>query len=277
MINMYAYTYPGAMREVPGYVITKVGDTHRNPTVRINEQGGASEWEGKIVVGTWPNLQNIYRDYAVHEVLRQRGLWHKEDGAGNEWFKIPGTTTDEAFAYIDAVITELEGRKARKTLKLRKAQQRALDKAVEIIRSGKATASIIANLAPRFGKTLWALALFNEISKEYGNKVMLLPAYWLSVHTSFAEELDGFADFVDIAEINVDADGAEKEAMAAIAAGKRILVPISLHGDMEAWCSKHEWISRIANDDIFMFADEGDFGTHTDNQVAKLAFLFNNQ
>jgi hypothetical protein len=47
-----------------------------------------------------------------------------------------------------------------------------------------------------------------------------------------------------------------------------------LHGDLEQWQKKHDWIADINNNEIFMFADEGDFGTHTENQVAKLDFLF---
>lgn len=275
MINMYAYTYPAAKREFlqEGYILVKVGDSHRAAEVRMSEQGGAAEWEGKITIGTWPNLQQIYRDYAVHDVLKRRGLWHK-DGAGTEWFKIPAANDREAFDYLDQVITSLEGRKARKALTLRQAQRRALDRAMELIRAGAADVSIIANLAPRFGKTLWALALFNEISKEYGNRVMLLPAYWLSVHTSFEDEIDEFVDFADIVQIDTSSETASDEAAAALADGRRILVPISLHGDLEAWCAKHQWVSQLSNDDIFMFADEGDFGTHAENQVEKLDFLF---
>ena len=275
MINMYAYTYPSAKREflLDGYILVKVGDSPRAAEVRMAEHGGAAEWESKITIGQWPNLKQIYRDYAVHDVLKRRGLWHK-DGAGTEWFKIPAANEAEAFAYLDQVITSLEGRKARQTLKLRRAQQRALDRAMEFIRAGETDVSIIANLAPRFGKTLWALALFNEISSEYGNRVMLLPAYWLSVHTSFVDELDEFADFVDIALVDPNSASAELDAQEALADGRRILVPISLHGDLASWCAKHQWVSQLSNNDIFMFADEGDFGTHAENQVEKLDFLF---
>ena len=275
MINMYAYTYPSAKREFlsDGYILVKVGDSHRAAEVRMAEQGGAAEWESKITIGKWPDLERIYRDYAVHDVLKRRGLWHK-DGAGTEWFKIPAANEAEAFAYLDQVITSLEGRKARQALKLRRAQQRALDRAMEFIRAGETDVSIIANLAPRFGKTLWALALFNEISSEYGNRVMLLPAYWLSVITSFVDELDEFADFVDIALVDPNSATAELDAQEALADGRRILVPISLHGDLATWCAKHQWVSQLSNNDIFMFADEGDFGTHAENQVEKLDFLF---
>jgi hypothetical protein len=79
---------------------------------------------------------------------------------------------------------------------------------------------------------------------------------------------------LDIVQIDVDDANASREAEVALEAGKRIIIPISLHGDLEQWQKKHDWIADINNNEIFMFADEGDFGTHTENQVAKLDFLF---
>jgi len=137
-------------------------------------------------------------------------------------------------------------------------------------RNGK---RVVANLCPRFGKTIWSLMLFNEITKKQGNRVMLLPAYWLSVHSSFKGTLNSASDFLDIVEINPNSDTAAEDAEMALADGKRLLIPISLHGEFSAWATKHEWIANIDNNDIFMFADEGDFGTHADNQVAKIGYL----
>jgi hypothetical protein len=101
-----------------------------------------------------------------------------------------------------------------------------------------------------------------------------LPAYWLSVHSSFVNELTEYDDFLDIVQIDVDAVDARERAIDAIGAGQRILVPMSLHGDVEDWKAKHAWIAAVPNADVFSFADEGDFGTHTENQVAKLANIF---
>jgi hypothetical protein len=156
---------------------------------------------------------------------------------------------------------------------LRDLQKKALEEALGIIESGEASATVIANLCPRFGKTIWALMLFNAISEKYGNKVMLLPAYWLSVHSSFSDELDKFDDFLDIALIDPAEDNAETQAANALANGQRIVIPVSLHGDLEEWQEKNAWIAKTDNDNIFMFADEGDFGTHAENQVRKLDYL----
>ena len=277
MINLYAYAYPATMHKFPGYILTKVGDSIRDVVVRMNEQA-AEENEGKQRVGVWPNCRKIKRDHDVHNVLKSRGLYHdpKIHGhRGTEWFKIPGDTIEAAYTYLDNTIASLEGEKVRISVKLRKVQERTLDQAMKCFEGVSESASIIANLCPRFGKTIWALSLFNRVHERYGNQVMLLPAYWLSVHTSFIDELDRFDEFKDIVQIDVVDPSAVEQFMVAVEAGQQIVIPISLHGDYTNWCKKHEWLADIPNDNIFMFADEGDFGTHAENQIAKLDFLFN--
>lgn len=267
MINLYAYTYPSAIKLFDGYVLTKVGDSIRDVEIRMNEQGGAAEYESKVHVGAWNNLQTIQRDYDVHKILIKEGL-HHTDGKGTEWFKIPGNDINDAYTYIDNLVAKFEGKRVRNKVKLRKLQQKALDDAMNIISRGVDVATVIANLCPRFGKTIWALMLFNAITEKYGNRVMLLPAYWLSVHSSFIDELEQFDDFLDIALVTD-----ELSAIHALDNNQRIIVPISLHGEYEEWAIKHQWIANINNNDIFVFADEGDFGTHADNQVKKMEFL----
>jgi hypothetical protein len=275
MINMYAFTYPSAVAKYlkDGFILAKVGDSIRDVNVRMREQGGSAEYEEKINIFSWNDLKNIKRDYQVHRVLTKRGL-HNQEGLGTEWFKIPATTIEEVKDYLDDIITGFENRKVRRNVKLRALQERKLNQAMDIIDKCSGDASILANLCPRFGKTIWALSLFNRVSEKYGNRVMLLPAYWLSVHSSFINELDEYAEFTDIAEIDVNDPNAEQLAKEYLEQGMRIVVPMSLHGDLTEWQTKHQWLSEIANNDIFMFADEGDFGTHTENQVAKLKYIF---
>jgi hypothetical protein len=274
MINLYAYSYPSAEAKFDDFVLTKFGDSHRDVNVRMKEQGGAAEYEQKVTIGAWNNLKKIKRDHDIHKVLTLQGLHHTE-GNGTEWFKIPGDNLEDAFNYLDKIVEDLEGKKVRNKVILRQLQQKALDEAMFIIDQGGDVATVIANLCPRFGKTIWALMLFNAITEKYGNRVMLLPAFWLSVHSSFIDELDAFDDFLDIALIDPNDEGAELAAVNALDNGQRIIIPISLHGDFEDWSVKHEWISKINNDDIFVFADEGDFGTHAENQIKKMEFLLN--
>lgn len=279
MINLYAYTYPAARKEFPGYILTKVGDTHREIWERLNEQGGAAEWQGKILIGGWEDLVIIERDYEIHKILEERGLHHFEDGKGTEWFKIPAQNDKEVFEYLDAIIKEIEGRIVRKSVKMRGLQVISMAKTLEIIEKavaqGKDVATVIANLCPRFGKTIWALMLFKEINKKYGNNVMMLPAYWLSSHTSFLNELKSFNDFLDMVHIDTNDTDAENQYVSAKNEGKLSVITFSLHGnDLEVWKNKYGWIRNIPLEMIFSFIDEGDFGAHTENQQKKFSFLF---
>lgn len=268
MINLYAYTYPSAASKFDGYILTKIGDSTRDVDVRVDEQGGAAEYESKQRIGEWNNCKNIRRDFEVHRILRRRGLHHRE-GAGNEWFKIPGETTEEVYAYIDDVIEELEGNRVRGQVTLRSLQQQKLNEVMNtVLSSDDKPIEIVANLCPRFGKTIWALMLFNELTKHRDTNVMLLPAYWLSVHSSFVNELSLFSDFSDIVSVET-----EEEYQSSIESGHRVLIPVSLHGDVDTWKEKHQWISNIDRSRMFVFADEGDFGTHAENQVGKLKHI----
>jgi hypothetical protein len=278
MISLYAYSYPGYdnLSECPlkgDYVLVKFGDTTRTADLRMSEQGGAAEAFAKITVGTWPGCDRIKRDFEVHHVLKERGLDHKE-GAGTEWFWIPGKTYSDAYEYLDQLVTEMEGHIVRKKVKLRTLQQKALDETMDAIDNGADVATVIANLCPRFGKTIWALMLFKQISEKYGNRIMLLPAYWLSVHSSFEGELEEFDDFQHMTIVDPrKIEDPDTAVDAAWAEGQDVIIPISLHGDLTEWKQKHSWLRDIDSETFFMFADEGDFGTHADAQIDKLDYI----
>ena len=278
MINLYAYTYPSATTKLDNFVLCKFGDSIRDVNIRMAERdnAGANEWEDKIVIGRWPELKVIKRDYQLHKVLTKQGLYHTE-GSGTEWFKIPANNLDEAFDYLDNIIAMVEGGKVRVKVVLRKLQEKALDEAMRIIddaySSGKNVAVIIAYLCARFGKTIWALMLFNRIFEKYGNDVLILPAYWLSVHSSFIDELDKFDDFLDIVHVDAGAPDAVDQYNSAKRQGLKVILTVSLHGDTAEWKSKHNWIAQIPAEKKISFADEGDFGTHAENQVEKLDYI----
>lgn len=268
MINLYAFTYPSNTIRYEGYWACKIGQSSRSVDIRMNEQGGSAESEAKLKIGEWNDVKKISGDGDIHAVLKKRGF-HVIEGSGKEWFKIPAVNQEEAYQYIDNLIAELEGEKVRKKVILRNLQQKAMDAAWEIIESSGFDSTIIANLCPRFGKTIWVLSLFNKIHEKYGNRVLLLPAYWLSSHTSFENELPLYNDYKNVVVVD-NGEDAEK----AIAQGKCIMILLSLCGDYDDWVSKNQWIADIDNNDIFMYADEGDFGTHTERQIEKMDYIF---
>lgn len=290
-INVYGFTYPSHIAEMrlkkrspkddclPYLGLrVKVGDSHRDAAVRMGEQGGSAEAEAKIIVGVWDNITSFNRDYDLHEVMVKAG-WRPKGyltGHGTEWFIVPGKDLAEVKSNLEWAINTFGPGTSLKDAKLRKMQDRSLKQAMDTInrckKNGQKRVNIVANLCPRFGKTIWALELFNKLNKKYGTQVMILPAYWLSVHTSFADEVSKFRDFMNMVVIDTREEEAEAKVRQALKDGKQVVVQLSLHGDLDEWKEKTAWVQSIAKD-AFVFSDEADFGSHTENQVAKLRFI----
>jgi hypothetical protein len=270
-LKIYAYTFPAAMEEFEGYILVKIGKTRRSIDARLSE--GTTDFQEKVRIGSWDGFKRIKSDGDVHNHPSLKPLHYHKEGIGNEWFRIPANSLEEVYEFIDNVITDLEGHRVRASVILRAAQQRALDKLLNFIAMGKTF--VVANLCPRFGKTIWALMAFNKIHEFYGNNTMFLPSYWLSSHNSFIDEIKRFNDFNDIVQVNARDAGAEQLYRDTIAIGNRACIIMSLHGDFESWSKTHAWLREIPLESIFSFLDEGDFGAHTPNQKLKLEFLFN--
>lgn len=281
-VNLYAYTYPWALynetKKDHNGILIKFGDSHRDPDIRMSEQGGASEALAKIKIATWLNVTGIKRDYEVHRVLKKRGLQRDGflDGKGTEWFSIPVDDITEIKPYLDNLLDDIGGAgTSLLDLKLRKQQKKQIDRAMAIVEEHGAPSNIVANLCPRFGKTLWALELFNRLSYAYDDvRVMVLPAYWLSVHSSFKDEIGKFKEFqyMDFVTTN-DADPAKK-IRASLKQNRCVVLELSLCGEIEQWKESKQWPKGVNLLTPFIFADEADFGSHTDKQVEKMRFLF---
>ena len=270
---LYGFTYPEFVANGPtkGYIEVKTGDTTQglddgltideSGRVRISQQGKSAEAYKKIIVGTFGVSKTIIkRDYVIHKELKKRGLRPKAlDGQGQEWYRIPGKTIKEVNKYLQDVIDSM-GASSNKKLKLRKEQERTLIEAVEIYNSTNSDrVDIAANLPPRFGKTTWALTLFNELNK----KVLVLPSSWLSTHTSFEDDIKEFRDFSDIVCIDSKNDNYSKQIKKALSENKRVAVYVSLFAkDKKQFNS----IKNISNSDKFVCVDEGDFGSWTKNK-----------
>ena len=147
-------------------------------------------------------------------------------------------------------------------LELRHLQKRALNQALEI-QNQVPNPSIIAHLAPRFGKTIWCLELFRSTPR----RILLLPSYWLSVHTSFHNEINKIAEFRDFDWIESEEDYHQSNA-------DKIVIPLSLCGEAKAWEAKNAWLKNIDTKDMLVVFDEGDFGSHRHNQINKIKSIF---
>ena len=131
-----------------------------------------------------------------------------------------------------------------------------------------------ADLCARFGKTPFALDLFNQI----GFNVMICSAHWLSAHSSFKNTINKFDISQDIEYITVKA-GCVEEAVnlykVARTAGRRVFLALSLHADGEK-LDKFQPLLDVIREEVFIFQDEADFGAHTDSRRAVLKPFMNN-
>lgn len=131
-----------------------------------------------------------------------------------------------------------------------------------------------ADLCPRFGKTPFALDLFNQI----GFNVMICSAHWLSAHSSFKGIINKFDISQDIEYITVKA-GCVEEAVnlykVARTAGRRVFLALSLHADGEK-LDNFQPLLDVIQEEVFIFQDEADFGAHTESRRAVLKPFMNN-
>ncbi len=278
MINIYGYTYPSAIKEfqAQGFILTKVGDSHREVDVRMGEQGGAAEWEGKVKIGEWIELKTIRRDYELHDVLTERGLWHKTDGAGNEWFRIPGTTTEEAHAYINKLIEDLEGGNVSPPYRLREHQKKTAESLIDIVKEKGLEVTVLEEQAPRSGKTLTNSHSFLELNSNFGVKLMIIPVYWLSALTSYKNEFKRWRQLHDINFFDTVTDSNWSDsAQSLLAQGKMVCLGISTHAS-ETWFEKYKWVHEYT-EPTFVVSEEADFGSHTEDTIEKYKYLTANK
>jgi len=291
---LYGYTFLShiELAKIAGSIKIKNGDTHRGiedgltyvegAMVRVDEQQGTSNAEAPVMVKSWQleKSRSFQRDHDIHALYKRDGR-HITQGAGTEWFEFDypiGVEWDEGGK--DAVIQQIEnyiktltGKQPRRPLYM-KGQQR---KRCDLILSAKkaSTASkfvMLAYLCPRFGKTIWALEVYRQLAVECNVKAMFLPAFVLSAHTSFRNELARYEEFRNMVFIDTKDTGWEKDLEITLAEGKLPVVSVSLHASE---LSQFKVLRDLDDGQKFIFVDEADFGAWTDKSGNVSQFLLN--
>jgi len=241
--------------------------------------------EGKVkIVAIWD--MSTYGAIAAPNKLKPHGKMDDEIrpciGARIGTSEIHALPYDIAVANINAHIASV-GVSAKPSITPRARQAATVDQvilaAMAAVTAERDVLSVVANLCPRFGKTVWALMIFEALGRLFGTNLMVVPVYWLSVMTSFANEASKYADCDNIVVVKFSDPGAEDRADTAIRSGKRVLALVSLCGDLSedldeaTWVKKHRWLLKYDRSKTFLFADEADFGSHTPAQQRKLELL----
>ena len=130
----------------------------------------------------------------------------------------------------------------------------------------KGKKTIVAELCPRFGKTIWSLAL---ASQSNTHNLVLITSYCLSSFSSFKKELANFQQFKDFVVVDASSEEDYKKVIkSGLSQGKKIVVFLSM-------CNGENRQDRI--DYLFglktnrmLIVDEADYGVHKSGQCDPL-------
>jgi len=245
-------------------------------SIRISEQLTAATY-GEYEVITTFDISHVESstavEHAIHKGIELAGfskLTRKIDGKkGNtEWFDFDDANEGEVLELVKTLVEKYSGFSGLSTYRPRGYQSHVKTQIIDAIDTGGKT--IGAELAARFGKTLWTLDVFKTLTEEKGYQYLILPAYVLTAHASFQKELRSFADFDDMVFIT-DKDNKFEEKIAANV-NKKLVIATSLHTPEDS-LEKYAAIANLESDKKIAFIDEADFGAHTEASKHRIDIL----
>lgn len=261
MNTLYAHTTP-TERQKGNY---KFGQTNRTADVRIKEQARTAMSENPEKV--WEGTSEL-SDHDIHKLLTKMGYkW-----IIREWYG-GFTSDDEVIAVMNKIIAE-SSQDTRVEYTPRYFQSviknQFLIKYQDELRLGYDKIDFALELAPRFGKTIWAIDLLNTLFIEHNIKLCVIPTYVLTAITSFKKEFYTFKGYSS----NIVFVTSEDDIQSVINENygkKLIVVAMSLH--MREHESKLEIIKSLSSCDKVSIIDEADFGAHRMNSQGKIDYL----
>ena len=261
MNTLYTHTTP-TDRQKGNY---KFGQTNRTADVRIKEQARTAMSENPEKV--WEGTSEL-SDHDVHKKLIKLGYVH----IVREWYG-GFTSDDEVIAVMNKIIAE-SSQDTRVEYTPRYFQlvikNQFLIKYQDELRLGYDKIDFALELAPRFGKTIWAIDLLNTLFVEHNIKLCVIPTYVLTAITSFKKEFYTFKGYSS----NIVFVTSEDDIQSVIDENygkKLIVVAMSLH--MREHESKLEIIKSLSSCDKVSIIDEADFGAHRMNSQGKIDYL----
>lgn len=261
--NRWLYVYTDDSRRAKKMV--KVGDTIREVETRVKEQDSTSNSEDLEVILTLQIPLELdgreFRDHMIHAALEADG--RDRPRKNREWFVINEDTQEEQCAVIREIVqkTARDINSGRKELELTPDQYMVLEEALDRFEAGDNT--LLMELAPRFGKTIWAMIVHRCLSEQ----VMVVATYWLSALTSFKTDITKFKEFENMVYLDASDDTFDVDFSVAMEAGKKIVVGVSLFKNEGGLDTKLEDLSSLVNcHDKWVFVDEADFGSWREGQ-----------
>lgn len=244
--------------------------------VRIAEQMTAAT-HGEYQIAAVYDISRVDNseivERAIHKAIELEGfnrLSRKMDTkkGSTEWFDLSELTEGEVLELIKNLVERFAGGSGLSTYEPRFYQSFIKSEVMEALDNG---ANIIgAELAARFGKTLWTLDVFRTLTEERGFQYLILPAYVLTALTSFQKELRSFSDFDDMLFITDKDDNFEEKINNNV--DKKLVIGVSLHTPEES-LGKYKAVAALDPKKKIAFIDEADFGAHTESSKYRLDLL----
>ena len=240
-----------------------------------------------VEIGRWVNPIGIKRDYELQSDLDKIATRIFDNGKAKElWdFLIPeqlkmnylkSFDKSEIIQYVKKQIDEQLSKKnesnVRNEVKLRKLQKIIIRKIMEILEKKGIESTLVAELAPRIGKTLLFLSLFHMMNRVYGHKVMMIFGYGvgLSIFKSYEDEINSYRDLKsNMVYIDSRDKKSSKIFKDTIKKDKMAVVMVSLNTkekDLPKFLENYK-------DPVFALLEEGDHGCHTHRQIPKVEKL----
>lgn len=243
----------------------KIGETTQLVEDRVKQQDTTSNPETLNIIY---NVDSVISDKKIHEKLELLGFSKCRDN--REWFE-GFNGDDHVITVINEIISKTEV-DTRPIYKPRFYQDYVnllfLDK---LSNSKNDKIDFALELAPRFGKTIWAIDLIKTLFDDFGYKMCFLPAYVLTALSSFKKEFytfNGYSEKIIYTSYN---DENLENIIKENYGKKMIIVETSLH--MNETQDKLGFVNNIPSEEKVCFMDEADFGTHRENSQDIIRFI----
>lgn len=150
----------------------------------------------------------------------------------------------------------------RPVVKLSSAQYDDAETVLNGIKEGKCR--ILAELAARYGKTIWSSA----VAIESGIPVVIVSSYVLTSFTSFKNDIRKFKQFQEIEIVDSQVKGYQDKVDRFVEEGKQVMVFLSLCNGR----GRDERINYLKGIEVqkLVFVDEADYGAHQKKQFEAL-------
>jgi hypothetical protein len=261
MNTLYTHTTP-TDRQKGNY---KFGQTNRTADARIKEQARTAMSENPEKV--WEGVSEL-SDHNIHKLLGKLGYVH----IIREWFG-GFESDDEVIAVMNKIISEsLQDTRIEYSPRYFQSviKNQILSKYQDELRMGYDKIDFALELAPRFGKTIWAIDLLSTLYRKHGIKICVIPCYVHTAMASFEKEFYTFKGYSSEMVFVTPKDDIKKVIDENY--GKKLII-MTLSLQITEHESKLEIIKSLPKQDKVSIIDEADFGAHRMNSQEKIDYL----